>query len=294
MTSRNQMTREELIELAALDACGLLDRYDAATYTRSFLDAPAAVQDEVRELQAAIAGDESLLPDEATPSELREAVLAAVHDAMEQEAARLAPIATIGRRRRPQIDGEGEGAPAPLPRGGRGWRLLFGGPGQAWRAACFALAGALLVMLVSWAEIGRQNQEIWRAAIERRDLDWLVPEFPTLEQYLRHPDSMSVVLQPLKPAGPKGPWARVFMMETDGVTTGHLVLNDLPETDARTGKELDYVLSVTDAAGARHEVIHFRARGELSTEPLTLAGIALASNSVWSISTAAGVVLRGA
>ena len=42
------MTREELLELAALDAFGLLDDYEAALFTRSFHHAPVAVQDEIR------------------------------------------------------------------------------------------------------------------------------------------------------------------------------------------------------------------------------------------------------
>ena len=62
MTSQTLLSREELLELAALDAFGLLDEYEAAIFSRSFHHAPAAVQDEVRQLQAEIAADPSLLP----------------------------------------------------------------------------------------------------------------------------------------------------------------------------------------------------------------------------------------
>ncbi len=55
MTSPAPMSREELLELAALDALGLLDEYEAALYTRSFHHAPAAVQDEIKDLQATFA-----------------------------------------------------------------------------------------------------------------------------------------------------------------------------------------------------------------------------------------------
>ncbi len=57
MTSPEPMTRQELLELAALDALGLLDRYEAALYTRSFHHASAPVQDEIVRLQAEIASD---------------------------------------------------------------------------------------------------------------------------------------------------------------------------------------------------------------------------------------------
>ncbi len=62
MSPPTPMTREELIELAALDALGLLDEYESALFTRSFHHAPAAVQKEIKDLQAAVTADPSLLP----------------------------------------------------------------------------------------------------------------------------------------------------------------------------------------------------------------------------------------
>ena len=58
-----EMPREELLELASLDALGLLDEFDSAHFTRSFHAAPASVQDEIRRLQASIATDAALLSD---------------------------------------------------------------------------------------------------------------------------------------------------------------------------------------------------------------------------------------
>jgi hypothetical protein len=97
MTSPQTMTRQELLEHAALDALGLLDQFEADLYTRSFHHAPAAVQDEVLRLQAEIASDESLVASVAPDSALRERVLRAVAEAMERDAATLGPIASIGR-----------------------------------------------------------------------------------------------------------------------------------------------------------------------------------------------------
>ena len=69
MTSSEPMTQRELLELAALDALGLLDEFEAAYYTRSFHDAPATVQDEIKRLQAELATDQRLLPgDEPDPT----------------------------------------------------------------------------------------------------------------------------------------------------------------------------------------------------------------------------------
>ena len=77
------MTREQLLELAALDALGLLDEYEAALYNRSFHDAPAAVQEEIQRLQALVANDETLRVDEEPDPSLRARVLTAVAKAIE-------------------------------------------------------------------------------------------------------------------------------------------------------------------------------------------------------------------
>ena len=43
MTTPTPMTHEELLELAALDALGLLDEYESALFTRSYHHAAVAV-----------------------------------------------------------------------------------------------------------------------------------------------------------------------------------------------------------------------------------------------------------
>ena len=130
MTSVEPMTPRQLLELASLDALGLLDDVESAMYTRSFHDAPATVQDEVLRLQGEIANDHLLLPGEEPDPELRERVLKAVADALARDDS-LAPLARIGRQREHDRDG-----------GRRMGRMNLGGSGQLWRAASFALAGA--------------------------------------------------------------------------------------------------------------------------------------------------------
>ncbi|MHC4447842.1 MAG: hypothetical protein ACYSXF_08695, partial [Planctomycetota bacterium] len=92
MTSPNPLTREDLLELAALDALGLLDEFDTAHYTRSFHDAPAAVQDEIKQRQAELAADTTLLPEEGPTPSLRQRVLDVVGEAVEQKDQELAPL----------------------------------------------------------------------------------------------------------------------------------------------------------------------------------------------------------
>jgi len=100
MNSPELLRREELIEQASLDALGLLDAFEAAHYAKSFHAAPASVQEEIRQLQAEIATDASLLSDEEPPAGLRGRVMGAVMDSIEHETRELEPIATIGSRAR--------------------------------------------------------------------------------------------------------------------------------------------------------------------------------------------------
>ena len=127
------MTREELLELAALDAFGLLDEYEAALYTRSFHHAPAAVQDEVKELQAAFAADLTFLPEVEPKDEIRHRVLGAVARAVESESGELAPLALIGR--------------AHTRRGRTVHRSSNGSTSQFWRAAALVLAAGNIVFI---------------------------------------------------------------------------------------------------------------------------------------------------
>ena len=150
MTAATSMTIKELLELAALDAFGLLDEYEGALYTESFHHAPATVQDDIKRLQAQIASDESLLPiDEPDPA-LRDRVLAAVAKAIEADSSKLAPLATIGRPRRT--------APETAQR-------VLSASGQFWRAASFVLAGTLLATAYLWSDSYRASQQIATLAL---------------------------------------------------------------------------------------------------------------------------------
>jgi hypothetical protein len=132
------MTQRELLELAALDALGLLDEFEAAYYTRSFHDAPATVQDEIKRVQAELAADQRMLPGDEPDPGLRERVLRAVAQAIERDESRLAPLATIGRRRAGEPRHEG--------------RFHLRASGQFWRAACFVVAGVAVVFALFWVQ----------------------------------------------------------------------------------------------------------------------------------------------
>mgnify|MGYP001246856583 CR=1 FL=1 len=113
LSNETTMGTRELIELAVLDAFGLLEPGEQEGFERSFMLAPPSLQAQIRRQQTRLAQDESLLPSVVPPHELRIAVLDAVRRAMERDqdhAMREAVLARVGaavaadaRSREPQI-----------------------------------------------------------------------------------------------------------------------------------------------------------------------------------------------
>lgn len=96
MTSPDPMTRDELLELAPLDAFGLLDDYEAAMFNRSFHHAPVAVQAEIMHIQAELAEASTLLSGDEPRPLLRQKVLVRLQDEIEEANEQLQPLAQIG------------------------------------------------------------------------------------------------------------------------------------------------------------------------------------------------------
>ncbi|MGE3109603.1 MAG: hypothetical protein AB7G11_16895 [Phycisphaerales bacterium] len=76
------MKTQELLELAALDALGLLDEHERDAFDRAFRAAPPALQAQIRGEQTRLAKDDSLLPAVETPIGLKAKVLARWREAM--------------------------------------------------------------------------------------------------------------------------------------------------------------------------------------------------------------------
>ncbi|MDZ4828565.1 MAG: hypothetical protein SGJ09_00015 [Phycisphaerae bacterium] len=91
------MSRDELLDLAPLDAFGLLDEYEAALFHRSFHHAPASVQVEVRTLQSELVQDPAFLSVDEPRGLLRQKVLLRVQEEIEETAEQLQPLAHIGQ-----------------------------------------------------------------------------------------------------------------------------------------------------------------------------------------------------
>jgi hypothetical protein len=275
MTSPEPMTREELLEHAALDAFGLLDEYETALYSRSFHHAPVAVQDEILHLQSDLVSDESLLAAENPDAGLRQRVLDAVAHAIERETSQLAPLATIGRTRlereqeRPEIAGR-----------------IGGGAGMYWRAACFALCGALIVMTYALTEAKTFNQEVTIRALSNltdEQLEKLIG--PTVKDFLFDRASTRVVLGSMNSIENRR--GALFVTEAG---KAFLVVEGLPMTKAG---EAAYTLNVKDSLGNEQAVKEFAVTDRIlgARFDFDAAIAANIKNVNWLVRDAAGNVL---
>ena len=145
----------DLRALAVLDALGLLDDVDAAQFDRAFRDSPAALQAELRVIQAAAVADPAFLATEEPSAELKLQTLTRVMTAIEQQESQFAPIALIGRmasrgnRRAPRsVDTKDLVEQAMELAVLRKDVERFTVSSYYWRAASIALTAALTVALV--------------------------------------------------------------------------------------------------------------------------------------------------
>lgn len=125
------MSLQDLIELAILDAMGLLDEREQAAFEAAFRVATPAIQAQVRREQTRLSRIEALLPDVTPPAGLRAAVLAVVREQITASGTTLAFDA------------------APT-------MVKSRGVSPVWRAASLGLAAAAVVLGVTTFEWKRQ------------------------------------------------------------------------------------------------------------------------------------------
>ena len=266
------MTREELLEQAALDAFGLLEDYEAALYTRSFHHAPATVQDDVLRIQADLVSDERLLPTENPDPGLRQRVLDAVAQHIERETSQLAPLAIIGRPRAEQEKPEIAG------------KIYGPTTGVFWRVATFALCGAIIVVAYLLTEAKSFNQEVTIRALDNNtdgQLEKLIG--PTVKDFIFDSTSTRVVLEAINPTDKYR--GAIFIQE--GAGKGFLVVEGLPITTTN-----DYSLICKDTKGT--ETVHkFAGTSKLHGANLEFSAALVANlkNATWRITDATGTVL---
>lgn len=215
MNDLNSIPRDELLELALVDALGLLDEVESARFERGFLAAPPGVQAEIRALQDRVAADRLLLSDDQPPASLRLRTLARVAAAIETQAGAIAPIAVIGPSRAQRAT-----APEALDRESRDQIVreilersaLERLPTQhLWRAAALFLFAALAVTLYFHIEQRRVShslmafvdqrmteQELQRLAEETLGLDFDFATARALDVYIGDLTAAQIAAAPAK------------------------------------------------------------------------------------------------
>jgi len=172
----------DLLELAQLEVTGVLEEHDVMRLERLFRESPERVQQEVIELQAALAAQVTLLPDVQPDRALVHEVLASVRRDIRQSDADMAPIASIGVRR----GGAAAKASNAASRSRTGLVVASGESVQddptlavrhaedlrwkraakLWRAGCLAAIGGIVVAVVFHISTYRQAVRIDELALQ--------------------------------------------------------------------------------------------------------------------------------
>jgi anti-sigma-K factor RskA len=237
------MTTRELLEMATLDALGLLEPSERDSFERAFKSAPVSVRRQVVREQRRLAADESLLPAVEIPAGLRERVLAAVREAM----------STM------RVDSPSDVLARILPNPVSMRRNVT----PLWRAACIAFASATIMLLLAGFSL---QQEIQRAVSASRDANLVSiisqemgPEFA---QALLSPQAQRVTFNKV-PGTTTGSAAVLFDPESD---LAFLMVNELKIYEGQ------YSLAIVDDQGRiKEKIATFAYTGGMSGRPMKIA-----------------------
>lgn len=236
------MTTRELIEMASLDAMGMLEDGERAAFERAFAAASPGVQRQVRREQGRLASADGLLPDVDAPAGLRARVILAVCDAMRGVAARdgadvLARLAPAGLALRRNV--------SPL-----------------WRAACIGFATATIVLMAA----GYSLQQEWSraaAAAQGADIASLASNLgPDFADALTNPNTSRVAFLPASTdSGGRSGSATIYFDAETG--KAWLICNRLPVIEGA------YRLALLGPAGEVVETItEFTYQGGMGAQPI--------------------------
>jgi hypothetical protein len=192
MTTHIEITMTELVELATLDAFGLLPPADAVKFERAFMAASMDVQSELRRIQDELAAEDSILPDIEPSATLRSRVLAAVAETIEAESDHLAPLATIGitGTTNPWLEEPGahpaDAGRTALPASGHMRPLASV---WTWRMAALILLGVAVSLAIFGSDAYRHSKLIANAYTGKITLDDIESRIgPQFNEFVSNPN----------------------------------------------------------------------------------------------------------
>ncbi len=199
------MTTHELLELASLDALGLLDEDERQAFERAFQAAPPALQAQIRREQARLARAESLLPDVEAPASLRARVLAAVREA----------IQTVGSGRR---DAAARALPPLMP---------SRGVSPIWRAVAIGAAAAAMVFGFATLRIRTEVETINKLiSANAQEAEWVREFGARFSDVFDHPSTRFVQFTAVAGDGGGASSRALIMVDSEGA--GMFCARDLP------------------------------------------------------------------
>ncbi|MEE2908320.1 MAG: hypothetical protein VX527_10890 [Planctomycetota bacterium] len=165
----------ELVELASLDAFGLLDAEDALDFEDAFLAVPDRVRVSIRHLQAELVSDERLIGSEEPDESLRALVLERVSQAMADKDSTLQPLAQIGPGMMTTSSPHDTIA-----------RNAFSQSLWTWRAVALVLLGVSITLAVFGIVADRNHRELIQA-INSRQAQFVLNQAPGMSGQIAWP-----------------------------------------------------------------------------------------------------------
>jgi hypothetical protein len=172
MTLSKPISIPELVEMASLDAFGLLDAEDALDFEDAFLAVPDRVRVSIRNLQAELVSDERLIGSDEPDESLRAKVLERVSVAMAERDDTLQPLAQIGpgmNLKNQTID-----------------RNAFSQSLWTWRAVALVLLGVSITLAVFGIVADRNHRELIQA-INSRQAEFILNQAPGMSAQIAWP-----------------------------------------------------------------------------------------------------------
>ena len=201
------MKTNELLELASLDAMGLLDPDERDAFERAFESAPPAVQAQVRREQTRLAAFDSVLPQVDPPLGLKAKVLAALRDAME----------AVSNRPRADVI-----ASIRAPRG----------VNPLWRVGAIAAAAAAVALAISTLELTREYDDITATAVSNAAIDTMRERFePGFDRVLLSDQTVIVQLKSDQASDAQRSRPSGVLLVDSKTRTGRLIAQGLSSTD---------------------------------------------------------------
>lgn len=182
------MNAQQLLEMALLDACGVLEADELERFERAFAEAPESIKAQIRREQSRFADQTELLPDVTPRPELRRLVVDAIRRAagaaVSEEALRFERIVNAG-------------VAGPTPGDIHRRRVM-----PAWRAAAIVLAATTVFAGVLSLELRNQIESMGdrMTSLTSADLFLRFGDMPGLRDAMLSPTSERVVFKPVDAA----------------------------------------------------------------------------------------------